>query len=356
MSFRWLFRDKHKTKKIGDSKDDGTDQQSLLSKKKSERFLNRHSKTKGKHPVGGFSQVLTIDTSVTADDYGGRGSDVMRSEEGYASDSNESVSSYQQKLKKYGCDSPQNTAKCLNNLGYLYQQNAMNSPSNSSVSSYGSTNSSSFLNKNKNASPKSNATVAYKASLRLKKKEYGNSHPSVATTMNNLASVYFSHGHYSAALKYYEKALKIMTKHLGIDHLNCATVYNNIGDVHYAKQNDKISMKCYKEALRIRRITLQESDIRVIRLIDKMELIRWRKLVADSHMIDQKEEQDGEVSALKQEITADMDELDDLECDMMFHVELISRKRRRSGDNGKRQSVKKFKLSPKSRSLFTDSC
>lgn len=275
----------------------------------------------------------------------------------YASE-DESVEGYKEKMKKYGPDSPLATATCLNNLGYYYQQNAMSvssspassplnnrkycSPSRSSPMSVGSVASSalsidsgSMISRNGDVDVK-NATDAYKASLKIKKKEFGKNHPSVATTMNNLASVYFAQGCYEKALKYYEKSVKIMIKHLGNDHLNVATIFNNIGDVHYALQNDEIAINCYSESLRVRKITLINSDIRVKRLVDKIELIRWKRQVAeshDNHDTKKSPKRENEVSMLKRELSADLNQLtamcDDLAGDMAFHVELMSRKRER---------------------------
>ena len=52
-------------------------------------------------------------------------------------------------------------------------------------------------------------------------------HPSVATSLNNLAGLYESMGEYEKALPLYKKALEIVDKKLGQNHPNTVTIKNN---------------------------------------------------------------------------------------------------------------------------------
>jgi len=285
----------------------------------------------------------------------------------------ESVSSYQEKLKRYGVKSPQDTATCLNNLGVVLQSTGLKASGGPTYGCSSNRDLGSFLRRSTNddgaerdhessirmsanksvaSSTKSDASsinsnetasAAYRASLKMKKKQFGNSHPSIATTLNNLASVFFSEGKFHRALKYYKKSLKIMMKHLGPDDINVATIWNNIGDVHHAMQEDEVAFQSYNHALRIRREYLSETDIRVVRLIEKIDFINWKKKIAESHEKGQYSEHrrarslspDG-FSNLRQELSSDIAKVDEM-CDtfsgdITFHVELMSRKRDRRSD------------------------
>ena len=66
---------------------------------------------------------------------------------------------------------------------------------------------------------------------------FGERHPDVATSYNNIGAVYDSQGNYPAALEYYSKALDIRLEVFDECHplvgdvcLKIAMVYANIGD------------------------------------------------------------------------------------------------------------------------------
>ena len=337
--------------------DESIQSQRLLAGDLGDSSQNDHFKTRGED-----NTPMTMDTSIAIDDsQNGNGSFIstLNNSFDYASE-DESIEGYKEKIRKYGSESPQDTATCLNNIGYYYQQNAMSSPSSPasspltnrkyyspgsspmSVASSTVSADSTVISSQDSPHNSRKAEAAYKASLKIKKRELGKNHPSVATTMNNLASVHFAEGRYEKALKYYEKSVRIMIRHLGKEHLNVATVFNNIGDVHYALQNDEIAISCYSESLRIRRSCLTESDVRIKRLMDKIELIRWKQQIAESHEKEHgnkisPKRGENEVSLLKRELSDDLQRLtamcDDLAGDMDFHVELISRKRNRREDH-----------------------
>uniref|UniRef100_A0A7S2P6C0 Kinesin light chain n=1 Tax=Leptocylindrus danicus TaxID=163516 RepID=A0A7S2P6C0_9STRA len=263
----------------------------------------------------------SFDTSNSADN-GDAGESSIAGEISFTSEE-ESIASYQEKIRH--SSSTESTATYLNNLGFVYQKNAQNSTYN-------------IENNNDLASR------AYKASLKLKVKDFGNDHVSVATTLNNLGSVYFSNHQYEKSLKSYKRALKIMKKQLGADHLNVATVYNNIGDVHYSLQNDEMALKHYNRALAIRKFNLMEKDVRIARLQEKIGLILWKKEVAESHNQSEifQRGQEDDVTNLRLELYEEMAKIDDLAGDIKFHVELISRKREGCSleGGGKRKKVR----------------
>jgi hypothetical protein len=65
--------------------------------------------------------------------------------------------------------------------------------------------------------------------LQIKEKIKGKDSTDVATTLNNIGSVYDSSGNFSKALEYYERCLNIKSKIKGAESIDVATLLNNIG-------------------------------------------------------------------------------------------------------------------------------
>ena len=66
----------------------------------------------------------------------------------------------------------------------------------------------------------------------IRKKIFGQDHADVATTYNNLASVFKSQGEYNQAKELHEKALIISKRIFGENHAYVATSYNNLASVY----------------------------------------------------------------------------------------------------------------------------
>ena len=62
----------------------------------------------------------------------------------------------------------------------------------------------------------------------MKKIFLGEEHPDVATTLNDLANLYFSQELYDKAQLLYKQALKIREKRLGTNHPQTITVAENL--------------------------------------------------------------------------------------------------------------------------------
>ena len=69
----------------------------------------------------------------------------------------------------------------------------------------------------------------------MKRKALGEEHPSVASTLNNIASVYDDQGRYEEALEHYERALAVRRKALGEEHPDVGDTLYNMAIV-YKKQ------------------------------------------------------------------------------------------------------------------------
>jgi tetratricopeptide (TPR) repeat protein len=96
-------------------------------------------------------------------------------------------------------------------------------------------------------------TVAKKA-LKVAEKALGPDHPSVATSLNNLALLYATEGQYAQAEPLYKRSLAIWEKALGPDHPNVAASLNNLAALFQKTGRDKEAQVLDERATRIRAI------------------------------------------------------------------------------------------------------
>ena len=100
--------------------------------------------------------------------------------------------------------------------------------------------------------------------MEIRLQVYGESHPDVATSYNNIGYVYSSQGNYNDALKYYQKALEILLKFYGESHPHVATYYNNIGAVLDSQGNYNEALNYYQKALEVYLQIYEESHPDVV--------------------------------------------------------------------------------------------
>jgi tetratricopeptide (TPR) repeat protein len=79
------------------------------------------------------------------------------------------------------------------------------------------------------------AEPLYKRSLAIREAALGPDHPSVGTSLNNLAGLYRAQGKYDLAEPLYQRALAIREAALGPDHPDVGTALNNLAG-HYTDQ------------------------------------------------------------------------------------------------------------------------
>ena len=72
------------------------------------------------------------------------------------------------------------------------------------------------------------ALPLYQRALEIREKVLGPQHPDVATTLNNLAGLYYHTASYEEALPLLERSLKILERKLGSSHPNFKTTEQNI--------------------------------------------------------------------------------------------------------------------------------
>ena len=82
----------------------------------------------------------------------------------------------------------------------------------------------------------------------------GPDHASVATNLNNLASLYDTVGDYAKAEPLYKRALAIREKALGPDHPDVANILRGLAGVHRAMKRIEEAEKLELRAAQIRAI------------------------------------------------------------------------------------------------------
>ncbi|MBR5493294.1 MAG: tetratricopeptide repeat-containing protein, partial [Alistipes sp.] len=96
-----------------------------------------------------------------------------------------------------------------------------------------------------------NALDYLQQSLAIRKQVFGESHPDIAASYNNIGSVYDAQGDYTRALEYHQQSLAIMKQFFGESHPDIATSYNNIGAVYAAQGDYARALEYYQQSLAI---------------------------------------------------------------------------------------------------------
>ena len=95
-------------------------------------------------------------------------------------------------------------------------------------------------------------------SLRKLLERMGSDHPDVATSLNNLAGLYETQGHYVQAEPLYKRSLAIYEKAHGPDHPDVAMSLNNLAILYRATKRETQAEELEKRAARI--ISLPEKQ------------------------------------------------------------------------------------------------
>jgi tetratricopeptide (TPR) repeat protein len=75
------------------------------------------------------------------------------------------------------------------------------------------------------------------SALEIRKSELGDRHPNTATSLNNLAALYYSMGQYDRAVPLYESAVSIAEEVLGFDHPNTKAFQENLRSLQEEMEN-----------------------------------------------------------------------------------------------------------------------
>ena len=110
-----------------------------------------------------------------------------------------------------------------------------------------------------------NALGYHLKALAIWEKVVGTEHPSVATSYNNIGLVYLNHGNFAKALECYRKALSIQERIFGVEHPDVATSYSNIGGVYDGQGDYGKALECLRKALSIQESVLDVDHLDVAR-------------------------------------------------------------------------------------------
>ena len=93
----------------------------------------------------------------------------------------------------------------------------------------------------------------YQQSLEMKRKLLGNEHPSVASSLNNLAALYESQGKYEEAEPYYQQSLEMSRKLLGNEHPSVPSSLNNLAELYRSQGKYEEAEPYFLQSLEMRR-------------------------------------------------------------------------------------------------------
>ena len=95
------------------------------------------------------------------------------------------------------------------------------------------------------------AEPLYKRALAIREKARGTEHPHVATSLNNLAGLYYYQGRYADAEPLYKRALAIREKALGPQHPDVGQSLSSLAVLYYGQGRYADAEPLYKRALAI---------------------------------------------------------------------------------------------------------
>ena len=98
----------------------------------------------------------------------------------------------------------------------------------------------------------------HRNALGIRKELFGEQHPDIATSLNNVGSWYGDQGNQKAALDYAQQALTMRRALFGEQHPYIATSLNNVGHWHGKQGNQKAALDYVQQALMMRRALFGE--------------------------------------------------------------------------------------------------
>jgi tetratricopeptide (TPR) repeat protein len=113
----------------------------------------------------------------------------------------------------------------------------------------------------------------YQQALSISKSIPGNNHLEVAGTLNNIAIVYGAQGQLSQAFDYHQQALTIRKSYLGSNHPAVAATLNNIGEIYRKQSKYSEALSSYQDALSIYQNYFGDDNLDVAKTLDNIALI-----------------------------------------------------------------------------------
>jgi hypothetical protein len=104
------------------------------------------------------------------------------------------------------------------------------------------------------------AEQMYHESMAIRKHVYGDNHPAVAESINNIALLHFLQGQYSEAKTLYEQCLAIKLAVFGSAHSAISSSYNNLAGTLHRLGKLEVALNLYNKALEIRKRVVDEKS------------------------------------------------------------------------------------------------
>jgi tetratricopeptide (TPR) repeat protein len=117
----------------------------------------------------------------------------------------------------------------------------------------------------------------YSKSLEIRKETLPPNHPDIATSYNNIGSIFSNKGDNDKALEYFSKSLEIYKETLPANHPDIATSYNNIGSIYKNKGDNDKALEYYSKSLEIRKETLPPNHPNIATSYNNIGLIYENK-------------------------------------------------------------------------------
>ncbi|NEO45495.1 MAG: tetratricopeptide repeat protein [Moorea sp. SIO4A3] len=111
--------------------------------------------------------------------------------------------------------------------------------------------------------------------LGIRKKVLGDNHQDVATSLDNLAQLYWKQGRYSEAEDHYQQSLAIRKEQLGENHPDVATSLNNLGVLYYSQEIYTKAEDYYQQSLAIRKQKLGENHPSVVTSLNNLAALYY---------------------------------------------------------------------------------
>jgi tetratricopeptide (TPR) repeat protein len=114
----------------------------------------------------------------------------------------------------------------------------------------------------------------YAVCLTKTQERFGDEHPNVATSLNNLAGLYGLQGRYSDAEPLYRDTLEMRQRLLGDEHPDVAASLNNLAGLYAAQEQFEKAVPLLEQALRIVRQLLGDEHPHTQILVQHVEQIK----------------------------------------------------------------------------------
>jgi tetratricopeptide (TPR) repeat protein len=122
----------------------------------------------------------------------------------------------------------------------------------------------------------------YNKSLKIRIESLPPNHPDIATSYDNIGSIYYNKGENETALDYYNKSLKIRIESLPPNHLDIATSYNNIGSIYNNKREYDTALDYYNKSLKIKIESLPPNHPNIAKSYNNIGSIYYNKREYDT--------------------------------------------------------------------------